>query len=84
MGSQPITSHSGTNHHEYVGRFKRVKRSNLVSGKDRSKQRIESFLDELEEETADFTDEEFAGLEQIMGRRGRDTAHVVVAQIDTA
>ena len=56
-----------------------------MSGKDRSRQRIESFINELEHGTASLTDEEFARLERmIRERRGRVAAHVVVTPIDTA
>ena len=56
-----------------------------MSGKVRSKQRVESFLNELEQETASVTDEEFARLERMIREsRGRPAAHVVVAPIDTA
>ena len=56
-----------------------------MSEKESSKQRIGSFFNELEQETASLTDEEFTGLERmIMERRGRIAAYVVVAQIDTA
>ena len=55
-----------------------------ISGKDRSRQRVESFIDELAQGTASLTDEEFARLERmIVERRGRAAAHVVVAPIDT-
>ena len=56
-----------------------------MSEKERSKQRVESFINELEQGTASLTDEEFTRLERmIMERRGRAAAHVVVAPIDTA
>ena len=56
-----------------------------MSGKVRSKQRVESFLNELEQGIASLTDEEFARVERlIVERRGRAAAHVVVAPIDTA
>ena len=52
---------------------------------ERSKQRVESFLNDLEQRTASLTEEEFARLERmIMERRGCAAAHVVVAQIGTA
>ena len=56
-----------------------------MSEKERSKQRIESFFNELKQGTASLTDEEFTRLERmIMERRGRAAAqHVVVAPIDT-
>ena len=56
----------------------------LMSGKCRSRKRVESFTNELEQGTASLTDEEFARLEcMIRQRRGRAAAHVVVAPIDT-
>ena len=52
--------------------------------KEKSKQRVESFLNELEQETASLTDEEFARLERIiMERRSHAAAHVAVAPIGT-
>ena len=56
-----------------------------MSEKERSKQRVESFLNELEQGTASLTNEELARLERmIMERRGRAAAHVVVASVGTA
>ena len=56
-----------------------------MSEKERSKQRVESFLNEHEQGTASLTDEEFTRLERmIMERRGRAAAHMVVAPIGTA
>ena len=56
-----------------------------TSEKYRSKQRVESFLNELEQGTASLTGEELARLERmIIEERGRAAAHVVVAPIDTA
>ena len=56
-----------------------------MSGKDRSKERVESFINELEQGTASLTDEEFARPEHmIRERKGRPAAHMVVAPIDTA
>ena len=56
-----------------------------MSGKERSKQRVVSFISELEQGTASLTDKEFTRLERmIRERRGRAAAHVVVAPIDTA
>ena len=56
-----------------------------MSKKDKSKQKVESFLDELAQGTASLTDKEFARLERmIVERRGRAAAHVVVASIGTA
>ena len=53
--------------------------------KERSKQRVKSSFNEIEQETASLTDEEFTRLERmIMERRGRAAAHVVVAPNDTA
>ena len=56
-----------------------------MSGKDRSRQRVESFINKLEQGTTSLTDEEFNRLERmIRGRRGRAAAHVVVTSINTA
>ena len=56
-----------------------------MSERQRSKQRVEGFVNELEQGTASLTDEEFARLERmIKERRGRAAAHVVVALIGTA
>ena len=56
-----------------------------MPGKDRSRQKVESFINKLEQGTAGLTDEEFARLEQmIRERRGHATVHVVVTLIDTA
>ena len=55
-----------------------------MSGKDRSRQTVQSFVNELEQGTASLTDEELARLERmIVERRGRAAAHMVVAPIDT-
>ena len=61
-----------------------LKEAISMLGKDRSKERVESFLNELKGGTANFTDEEFARLKRIMESRGSDAAHVVVAPIGTA
>ena len=55
-----------------------------MSGKDRSRQRVKSLINKLEQRTGSFTDEEFARLKWIVERRGPDAAHVVVTPIDTA
>ena len=56
-----------------------------MPGKDRSRQRVESFINELEQGTASLTDEEFARLERVIReRRGRAAAYVVVTPTDTA
>ena len=55
-----------------------------MSVKDESSQRPKSFINEIRQGTASFTDEEFAKLKRFMERRGRDSAHVTVASIDTA
>ena len=62
-----------------------LKQAISMSGKYRSKQRVESFINKLKQGTTSLTDEEFARLERmIRERRGRAAAHVVVAPIDTA
>ena len=55
-----------------------------MSGKERSRQRVRSFINELDRGTASFTDVEFAMLNRIVERRGHDAAHMTVAPIDTA
>ena len=55
-----------------------------MPGKDGLRQRLKSFINEIEQGTVSFTDEEFAMLKRIVERRGRDAAHVTVASIDTA
>ena len=55
-----------------------------MSEKERSKQRVKSFFNEIEQGTASLTDEEFARLERtIVERRGRAAVHVVIAPIKT-
>ena len=59
-----------------------LKEAISMSGEDRSRQRVESFINELEKGTANPTDEEFTRLKRmIVERRGRAAAHVVVAPI---
>ena len=56
-----------------------------MSEKERSKQRAESLLNELEQETASLTDEDFARLERmIMERRDRAAEHVIAVPSGTA
>ena len=56
-----------------------------MSGKERSRQRVMSFMNELDQGTASLTYEEFAMLKRmIVERRGHDAAHVTIAPIDTA
>ena len=62
-----------------------LKKTISMSAKEISKQRVKSFLNELEQGTSSLTDEEFTRLERmIMERRGHAAAHVVVPPIDTA
>ena len=85
VDSNFTTPHSGRNLSENVGRYEPLKKPILMSGKERSKERVESFINELEQGPTTLTDEKFARLEgMIRERRGRAAAHVVVAQIDTA
>ena len=85
MDSRPTTPHARTNNREYVGRLKRVKGDNFEVSKHRLRQRVERFINELEQGTSSLTDEEFARLERmIKERRGRAAAHVAVTPIDTA
>ena len=56
-----------------------------MSGKERSKQRVESFIKKNEQGTASLTDAEFVRLERMIRERGgRTAAHENVAQTDTA
>ena len=51
-----------------------------MSGKQRSRQRVNSFISELNQGTASITDEEFAMLKRmIVESRDRGTAHETVA-----
>ena len=62
-----------------------LKEAISMSGEDRSRQRVESFINKLEQGTASPTDEEFTKLKRmIVERRGHAAAHVVVAPIDSA
>ena len=62
-----------------------LKKAISMSGKYRSRQKVESFISELEQRTASLTDEEFSRLRRmIRERRGRAAALVVVTLIDTA
>ena len=55
-----------------------------MSGKERSRQRLKSFINEIEQSTMSFTDEEFAMLKRIVERRGCDAGHMTAEPIDTA
>ena len=56
-----------------------------MSGEDRSRQRVASFINEIDQGTASLTVEEFARLKRmIVERRGRDAAYAAVKPIDTA
>ena len=56
-----------------------------MSGNDRSKQRVEGFIDELEQATASLTDEELASLDcMIREGKGLAAAHVIVVPNNTA
>ena len=55
-----------------------------MSGRERCRQRVKSFKNELDQGTVSFTVEEFAKLKRIVERQGRDAAHMTVASIDTA
>ena len=56
-----------------------------MSEKERSKQRVGSFFNGLEQGTESLTDEAFTRLERkIMEKRGRAAAYVAVGPIDTA
>ena len=55
-----------------------------MSGKDGSRQKVESFIKEIGQGTMSCTDEEFTRIKEFVESRGRDPAHVTVASIDTA
>ena len=62
-----------------------LKEAISMSGKYTSRQRVDSFINELEQGTASLTDEEFSRPERIIReRRDCAAAHVVVTSIDTA
>ena len=62
-----------------------LKKEISMSEKERSKQRVERFLNELEGGTASLTDDQFARLERmIVEKRGRAAAYVIIAPIDAA
>ena len=64
--------------------FNALKDAISMSGKERSRQRVKSFINELDRGTVSFTDGEFARLNRIVERRGRGAVHATVASIDTA
>ena len=47
-----------------------------MSGKQKSRQRVESFINEIEQGTARLTDEKFARLERISGREEAALRHI--------
>ena len=53
-----------------------------MSGKDGSRQKVRSFITEIEQGTV--SDEEFARIKRLVERRFRDAAHVTIASVDTA
>ena len=62
-----------------------LKDATSMSGKDGSRQKVKSFINELDRGTVSFTDVEFAVLKHMVEeRRGRNAAHVTVASIDSA
>ena len=62
-----------------------LKEAISMSGKCTSRQRVDSFINELEQGTASLTDEEFARPERMIRERGeRAAAHVVVTLTDTS
>ena len=62
--------------------LKELKYAISMSGKDGSRQKVGSFINEIEQGTV--SDEEFARIKRLMERRGRDAAHVTIAPVDTA
>ena len=67
-----------------MGRPERVEDAISLSGKDGSRQKTKSFINELGRGTVSFTDEEFDMIKRFVERRGRDAAHVTAASVDTA
>ena len=61
-----------------------LKKEISPSEKEKSEQRVKSFLNDLEQRAASFTDEQFAMLKRIMEKRGRAAAYTIVAPIGTA
>ena len=61
-----------------------LKDATSLSGKDGSRQKVKSFINEVGQGAVSFTDEEFARLKRFVERRGRHAAYVTVAPIDTA
>ena len=65
--------------------LKELKDAISMSGKERSSQRVRSFINKLDRGTASCTDVEFVMLKHIVEeRRGCDAAQVTVAPMDTA
>ena len=85
VSSRLPTPPTRINYREHVGRTECVKGGNLDVRGDGSRQRVRSFINELEQGSASLTDEDFARLESmIVEKRGRSAVHVIVAPIDTA
>ena len=61
-----------------------LKKEISLSEKERSKQRVESFLNELEGGTSSFMNEEFARIKRIIERGDRAAMHATVAPIGAA
>ena len=62
-----------------------LRKETSIPEKERPKQRVESFLNELEQEISSLKDEELARLERmITEKRSRAAVHVVVALIGTS
>ena len=62
--------------------LKELKYAISMSGKDGSRQKVRSFINEIEQGTV--SDEEFARIKRLMERQARDAAHVTIAPVDTA
>ena len=82
MDSQSITPHTGRNYTASMwADVNALKKEISLPEKERSEQRVESLLNEIE----GCTDEELERFERICTeRRGRTAAHAIVAPIDTA
>ena len=84
MVSQSPSPNARTDHCEYWSDLNALKDAISISGKNGSRQKVRSFINEIGQGTVSFTDEKFARLKRFVERRGRDAAHVTVAPVDTA
>ena len=64
--------------------LKELKDAMSLSGKDGSRQKVKSFINELGRRTVSFTDEDFAMIKRFVERLGHDAAYMTVTPVDTA